>query len=170
MRKRGAFSFLSPFRQPSGVSRREGIQVLNPFNLTHQKATHLQHLAVCSYWNNPVPAASSFQQNTRVSRRWIGKLCPCNILYMLSLTFFSPSLSQTRSCLTTNWIFCLHPLKCNVIPHFWVCNFLSVPYQSAQYLISLSSFPCRAAVYGNVWQTIPLHPQGFETQWSQSNG
>lgn len=47
-------SFLLPvlLRQPSGAPRWEGTKVLNPFNLTHQKAAHFQHLAVCRYWNN----------------------------------------------------------------------------------------------------------------------
>lgn len=48
MRKRGAFSFSLLFQ----TTLRCVQNVLNPFNLTYQKATHLQHLAVCNYWSN----------------------------------------------------------------------------------------------------------------------
>lgn len=48
MRKREAFSFSLLFQ----TTLRCVQNVLNPFNLTYQKATHLQHLAVCNYWSN----------------------------------------------------------------------------------------------------------------------
>ena len=63
--KRDARASPSSSRQPSGASRREGIHVLNPFNLTHQKATHFQHLSIWSNRNNPQPADFASTKCTR---------------------------------------------------------------------------------------------------------